>query len=353
MKISVSFGREAITDWEEASTWAIEVEKLGVDCLWSAEAWAHDVMTPLAYLAAKTEKIHLGTSIMQVGTRTPALVAMTAMSLDTMSNGRFRLGVGSSGPQVIEGWHGVPFAKPLARTREVIEIVQRIFNGERLSYEGEFYQLPLRDGGSGEGKSLISGAPSPKHVPIYIASLGPKNLRMTGEIADGWLGTSFSPEYADLFFDPIREGAEAAGRSFSELDIQVGGTIWFTEDITTAADKLKPNLAFTLGAMGSKAHNFYNDAYRRQGWADEALEIQRLWLSGKRDEARARVPNEMVLAGNLIGDEESIRNRLRQYRDAGVTTFRASPHGVNVGERLETLGRFMDIAAQVTSENLN
>ena len=350
MKVAVGLGRDAITDWDEVSTFAIESEKLGVDCLWTAEAWAHDVMTPLAYLAAKTEKIHLGTSIMQIGTRTPALVAMTAMTLDSMSNGRFRLGVGSSGPQVIEGWHGIPFARPLARTREVIEIVQRIFNGEKLSYDGEFYQLPLRDGGSGEGKSLIPGAPPPKNVPIYVASLGPKNLRMTGELADGWLGTSFLPDHADLFLDPIREGAEAAGRSFAEMDIQVGGSIWFTDDVEAAAQALKPGLAFTLGAMGSKAHNFYNDAYRRQGWADEALEIQRLWLSGERDAARARVPDEMVLAGNLIGDEDAVRERLRAYRDAGVTTFRAGPRGANVGERLDTLGRFMDIVAAVNAE---
>jgi F420-dependent oxidoreductase-like protein len=350
MKVAVGLGREAITDWDAVSTYAIESEQLGVDCIWTAEAWAHDVFTPLAYLAAKTERIHLGTSIMQIGTRTPSLVAMTAMALDGMSDGRFRLGVGSSGPQVIEGWHGIPFAKPLARTREVIEIVQRIFNGEKLSYDGEFYQLPLRDGGSGEGKALIPGAPPPKNVPIYIASLGPKNLRMTGEIADGWLGTSFLPENADLFLGPIREGAEAAGRRFEEMDIQVGGTVWFTDDVEAAAKALKPGLAFSLGAMGSRAHNFYNDAYRRQGWADEALEIQRLWLSGERDEARARVPDEMVLSGNLIGDEDHIRERLRVYRDAGITTFRAGPRGSSMAERLETLGRFMDIVAEVSAE---
>jgi len=350
MKVAIGLGREAITNWEDVTTFVVEAERLGVDCVWTAEAWAHDAMTPLAYLAAKTERIHLGTSIMQIGTRTPSLVAMTALALDGMSDGRFRLGVGSSGPQVIEGWHGIPFAKPLQRTREVVEIVRRIFNGEKLSYEGEFYQLPLRDGGSGEGKALIPGAPPPKHVPIYIASLGPKNLELTGELADGWLGTSFLPEHADLFLSHIRAGAEAHGRSFSDFDIQVGGTVWFTDDVDAAADTLKAGLAFTLGAMGSKAHNFYNDAYRRQGWADEALEIQRLWLAGERDAARARVPREMVLSGNLIGDAEAIRDRLRAYRDAGITTFRAGPHGANIGERLETLGRFMDIVAEVTNE---
>jgi F420-dependent oxidoreductase-like protein len=350
MKVAIGLGREAITDWDEVSTYAIESEKLGVDCIWTAEAWAHDVMTPLAYLAAKTEKIHLGTSIMQLGTRTPALVAMTAMTLDGMSNGRFRLGIGSSGPQVIEGWHGIPFARPLARTREVIEIVRRIFHGETLAYDGEFYQLPLRDGGSGEGKALRPGAPSPKNVPIYIASLGPKNLRMTGEMADGWLGGSFMPEHADLFLDPIREGAQAAGRSLDDVDLQVGGTIWFTDDVGEAVKTLKPGLAFSIGAMGSRQHNFYNDAYRRQGFADEARDVQRLWLAGERDEARARVPDEMVLSSNLIGDKQMIRERLRVYRDAGINTFRAGPRGSNIAERLDTLGRFMEVVDEVTAE---
>jgi len=350
MKVAIGLGREAITDWDEVSTYAIESEKLGVDCIWTAEAWAHDVMTPLAYLAAKTEKIHLGTSIMQLGTRTPALVAMTAMTLDSMSSGRFRLGIGSSGPQVIEGWHGIPFARPLARTREVIEIVQRIFHGETLAYDGEFYQLPLLDGGTGEGKALRPGAPPPKNVPIYIASLGPKNLRMTGEMADGWLGGSFMPEHADLFLDPIREGAQAAGRSLDDIDLQVGGTIWFTDDVEEAVKTLKPGLAFSIGAMGSRQHNFYNDAYRRQGFADEAREVQRLWLAGERDEARARVPDEMVLSSSLIGDKQMIRERLRIYRDAGINTFRAGPRGNNIAERLETLGRFMEIVDEVTAE---
>jgi F420-dependent oxidoreductase-like protein len=350
MKVSISLHREAITDWDEMSTFVIESEKLGVDCVWTAEGWAHDVATPLAYLAAKTEKINLGTAIMQLGTRTPPLVAMTAMTLDSMSNGRFRLGLGSSGPQVIEGWPGIPFARPLARTREVVDIVKRIFNGETLAYDGEFHQLPLRDGGTGEGKALRSGAPLPKNLPIYIASLGPRNLRMTGEIADGWLGTSFLPEHANIFLDPIREGAQAAGRSLDDIDLQVGGTVWFTDDVDAAVRTIKPGLAFSIGAMGSRQHNFYNDAYRRQGFADEAREVQRLWLAGEHDKARARVPDQMVLGSNLIGDKQMIRERLRVYRDAGINTFRAGPRGDTLAERLETLGRFMDIASEVTAE---
>ena len=350
MKITIGLGRGEITNWDEVSTYVIEAEKLSVDCLWTAEAWAHDVVTPLAYLAAKTEKIKLGTSIMQLGTRTPALVAMTAMTLDSMSNGRFRLGLGSSGPQVIEGWHGIPFARPIARTREVIEIVKRIFNGETLAYQGDFYELPLLTNATGEGKALRPGASPPKNVPIYIASLGPKNLHMTGEIADGWLGTSFMPEHADLFIDPIREGAQSMGRNIEDLDLQAGGTIWFTEDVDEAITALKPGLAFSIGAMGSRQHNFYNDAYRRQGFADEARDVQRLWLAGERDEARSRVPDEMVSGSNLIGDKQMIRERLRVYRDAGITSFRANPHGNNLKERLETLGKFMDVVTEISTE---
>jgi F420-dependent oxidoreductase-like protein len=347
MKVAVGLHRYAIEDWEGTARFAIEAERLGVDALWSAEAWAHDGVTPLAYLAAKTTRLKLGTGIMQVGTRTPALVAMTAMTLDSMSGGRFILGLGTSGPQVIEGWHGVPFVKPLQRTREIIEICRRIFNGETLAYDGQLYTLPLP---GGEGKALRSGAPPTPNMKIYVASLGPKNLRMTGELADGWLGTSFLPETAETFFGPLREGAEAAGRSLADLDLQAGGTVWVTDDPERAAMSLKNGLAFSLGAMGSRQHNFYNDAYRRQGFADEAREVQRLWLEGKRDEARKRVPTELVLKTNLIGDEQTVLDRLREYRDAGITTFRPGLHGETLDQRLEALGQVMDLVGQLNRE---
>ncbi|HJM89419.1 MAG TPA: LLM class F420-dependent oxidoreductase [Dehalococcoidia bacterium] len=350
MKVAIGVGRDAIMDWDAVSTYAIEAEGMGVDCVWAAEAWSHDVVVPLAFLAAKTDTIHLGTSIMQIGTRTPAMIAMTAMALDSLTDGRFRLGLGTSGPQVIEGWHGVPFTKPVTRTREVIEIVQRIFNGETLSYDGEFHTLPLLKGATGEGKALRPGAPPPKNVPIYVASLGPKNLEMTGALADGWLGNYFIPEQVDVFLDPMRRGAEAAGRSLDDIDLQVGGTVWFTDDVDESLETEKRRLAFQIGAMGSRRQNFYTDVYARQGFADEAREVQRLWLAGERDEARARVPDELALSSNLIGDEQMIRERLRVYRDAGINTFRAGPRGSDVGERLETIGRLMDLVAEVTNE---
>ncbi len=352
MRVSVSLHHNAIEDWDETREFALMAERLGVDSLWSAEAWAHDGATPLAWLMAQTERLRFGTGILLVGTRSAALVAMTAMTLDSMSGGRFILGLGTSGPQVIEGWHGVPFRRPITHTRELIEVCRRVFNGETLSYDGQFYSLPLdaEHGGSGEGKALRSGAPATPNLPIYVASLGPANLRLTGELADGWLGGSFIPETAEVFLRPMREGAAAAGRSLDEIDLAVGGSIWFTDDPERAAETLRPGLAFSLGAMGSRWHNFYNDAYSRQGWADEAKQIQRLWLDGRRDEARAAVPLEMVLKTHLIGDEPAVMDRLRLYRDAGITTFRAGPHGATMRERGETLERFMDLVRQLNAE---
>ena len=352
MRISVSLHRLAITDWPGVIAWAQEADRLGVHSMWTAEAWAHDAVTPIAYLMAKTEQLKFGTGITQVGTRTPALVAMTSQSLWEMSGGRFILGLGSSGPQVIEGWHGIPFRKPLARTRELVEICRKIFNGEVLEYEGEFHRLPLRveDGGSGEGRALKPGAPPTPDLPIYIASLGPKNLQMTGALADGWLGGSFIPEHAALFIDDIKAGAAKVGRDISHFDYAVGGSIHVTDDPERIAEEMKPGMAFSLGAMGSKAHNFYNDAYSRQGFADEAKEIQRLWLSGDRDGARKAVPTELVLAANLIGDRQQVVERLKLYKDAGVTTFRAGVPGETFGEKAGNLAEVMDLIREVNAE---
>lgn len=352
MRVSVALHRLAITEWGGVTAYAQEADRLGVHSLWTAEAWAHDAMTPIAFLTAKTKDLKFGTGITQVGTRTPALVAMTSQCLWGMSDGRFILGLGSSGPQVIEGWHGIPFRKPLARTRELVEICRKIFNGEVLEYEGEFHHLPLpvELGGSGEGKALKPGAPPTPDLPIYIASLGPKNLEMTGAIADGWLGGSFIPEHAATFIDHIKHGAAQVGRDISHFDYAVGGSIHVTDDPEKLAETMKPAMAFSLGAMGSKAHNFYNDAYSRQGFADEAKEIQRLWLSGNRDAARAAVPTELVLATHVIGDRQQVVERLRLYRDAGVTTFRAGVPGETFAEKATHLEEIMDLMREVNAE---
>lgn len=339
MRVAVSL-RLANEDWARASAWVTEAERLGADCVWSAEAWGHDAVTPLAFLAARTTRIKLGSGIIQAGTRTPALIAMTAMSLASMSGGRFRLGLGVSGPQVIEGWHGILFDRPVQRMRETVEIVRRAIRGERVEYKGQVYELPLP---GGEGKALRSGAKPQPDIPIYLATLSPRSLEMTGEIADGWLGTSFMPDHARVFFDHLAAGAARAGRSLAALDLQAGGVVAFSDDVERLIAARKSGLAFTLGAMGSRQHNFYNDAFKRAGYVDAAVEVQRLWLDGKREEAAARVPDALVLKTNLLGTDAMVRERLKTYRDAGVTTLRVEPAAEDLETRVGTLGRLMDL----------
>lgn len=347
MQLAINFASTG-DNWEEALTYAIEAERLGIDMAWSVEMWGYDGATPLAYLAAKTTQLRLGTGIMQIDARTPAMTAMTALSLASLSGNRFMLGLGVSGPQVMEGWHGVRFARPLQRTRETIDIVRKVIRGERLSYSGEIYNLPLPDG---EGKTLVPMAHPQVHIPIYLATLGPKSLELTGELADGWLGTSFIPEHASLFFEHIAAGAARAGRSLADLDLQVAaGVVAFSNDVERLVAPRKPGLAFTLGAMGSRQHNFYNDSYRRMGYADIAQEVQDLWLKGDRHTAATRIPDELVLKTNLIGNEEMVRERLRTYQDAGVNTLRVDPAGASLNERLANLARLIELVREVETK---
>lgn len=328
-----------------------QAEKLGVDSVWVPEFWAGDALTPLAYLAASTTRVRLATGIVQLGARTPAMLAMSALSLQALSEGRFVLGVGVSGPQVMEGWHGVRFDRPVRRTRETIEIVRRICAGERLEYRGEIYELPL-PGGEGRGiRSLMS----PAHVPIYVASLGPANLRLTGELADGWVGNSFFPETADVFLDPIREGAEAAGRTLAHVELTVSVSVEFTDDVEAAGRRHADGYAFTFGAMGSAATNFYNNAFERQGYGEDVRAVQRLWLAGDKDAARSRVPIAIGLGTNLIGTDDLIRDRLRLYRDAGINVLRANlqggPTSADLDRRLDDLGRLLDLVRTINEES--
>jgi len=340
MRVAIGLRLEANEDWEYATTYVTEAERLGVDFVWSHESWGLDAATPLAFMAARTSRIRLGSGIMQAGTRTPALVAMTALSLASMSNGRFALGMGVSGPQVIEGWHGLRFDRPLTRMREIVEVVRRATRGERVAFKGQIYELPLP---GGEGKALRTGAQPRPNIPIYLATLSPRGLELTGEIADGWLGTSFMPDHARIFFEHIEAGAKRAGRSLGQLDLQAGGAVAFGDDVERLVAARKPGLAFTLGAMGSREHNFYNDAFKRAGYADAALEVQRLWLDGKRDEAAARVPDAIALKANLLGTEAMVRERLAVYRASGLTTLRVDPSGPSLEARLKNLGRLMDL----------
>jgi F420-dependent oxidoreductase-like protein len=322
-----------------------QADRLGVDSVWVPEFWAGDALTPLGYLAGQTSSIRLATGIVQLGARTPAMLAMSALSLQALSGGRFVLGVGTSGPQVMEGWHGVRFDKPVQRTRETIEIVRRITAGERLEYQGDIYQLPLPDG---EGRSIRSQMP-PTRVPIYVASLGPANLRLTGELADGWIGNSFFPETADVFFAPIREGAARGGRDLEDLDLTVAVGVEFTDDVEAAGRRHAEGYAFTFGAMGSATTNFYTRAFERQGYGDDVRAVQQLWLAGDKEAARQRMPLQIGLGTNLIGTDELIRDRLRLYRDAGVTTLRAGLQPGDLNAQLSDLARLLDLVDDVNS----
>ncbi|MEO1065035.1 MAG: LLM class flavin-dependent oxidoreductase [Actinomycetota bacterium] len=323
--------------------YVVEAERMGARAVWVPEAWGTDALTPLGALASRTDHIRLGTGIVQLGARTPAMLAMSAASLQLLSGGRLLLGLGTSGPQVMEGWHGVPFERPLQRTRETIEILRKIVAGDRLEYDGALHHLPLP---GGQGRALRLGAPLDE-LPIYVASLGPNNLRLTGELTDGWLGTTFLCGAGDVFLDPIAEGAEAAGRTLDEVDLTVSVTCEITDDVDEAARRHAAGYAFTIGAMGSASTNFYNAAFSRQGFGEEVAEVQRLWRSGDREAAAAAVPMEIGRGTNLLGPPEEIARRLREYAEAGIDGLRVVPGGETLDERLACLGELFDIVASL------
>jgi F420-dependent oxidoreductase-like protein len=323
-----------------------DAERLGAASVWVAEAWGQDALTPLAYLAAHTERIGLGSAIAQLGARTPAMLAMSAMSLQVLSGGRFRLGIGTSGPQVMEGWHGVRFDRPVAATRETIEIVRAVASGERVSHDGDVFRLPLPDGPGRPLRSMLGCVP----VPIYIAALGPRNLELTGELADGWIGNAFMPEHAEVFMDRIAAGAARGGRKVADLDLVIPVSVEITDDADEAARRHARGYAFTIGAMGSRDQNFYNAAFARQGFGDDVRAVQDLWLAGRRDEAADRVPLALGSQTNLLGPPPVIRERLRRYRAAGITTLQAKLTGDGPA-RLDTLAQLLTLVAEVSAED--
>jgi len=324
----------------------VEAERLGATSVWVAEAWGYDALTPLAYLAARTSTIGLATGIVQVGARTPAMLAMQAMSLQAISEGRLLLGLGSSGPRIMEAWHGVPFHKPATAMRETIEIVRLAASGERLVYDGAVYELPLE----GSGRAIRTMAP-PTEIPIYIASLGPRSLELTGEVADGWLGNAFMPEHADVFLASIRAGCDRVGRSIDDLDLAMPVAVEFTDDVEEAGRRHAGGYAFTIGAMGATDNNFYNQAFTRQGFGDDVEAVQRLWLDGRRAEAAERVPIEIGLHTNLLGTPAMVKERVRRYRSAGIDTFQAKVSGP-LQERVDTVAQLVEIVAEVDAEPL-
>jgi F420-dependent oxidoreductase-like protein len=344
MKVSIGIDGAASgqrRDFDQLVEYVVEAEKLGVDTVWTAEAWGQDAIAPLAYLAARTSRIRLGTGIMQISSRVPAMTAMTALTMAAISNDRFILGLGTSGPQVVEGLQGRSFRAPLTRLKETVEIIKLAFAGERIEYHGKYHELPLP---GGQGKALRLSQPGNSNIPIYLATLRPQALEYTGAVADGWLGTSFTTEHAAAHLDYLRRGAERAGRSLADIEIEVGGTVAFGDDLDALVEPLKPAMAFTLGAMGSATTNFYNDAFKRGGWEAVGREVQRLWVAGERSEAIAKVPSELVIQANLLGSNEMVRERIRAYKSVGVTTLRVAPAGRDLREKLATLGQVMDLA---------
>jgi F420-dependent oxidoreductase-like protein len=328
-------------NWAETVAFVCEAEKLGLDICWVAEAWGSDAPSPLGYLAARTQTMLLGSGVIQVGTRSPVTIAQTAMTLAHVSGGRFLLGLGVSGPQILEGLHGIPFARPLARMRETVQVVRSVFAGEKVAFSGSQYRIPWP---GGEGRPMRVSLP-PGSVPIYLATLSPKMLELTGEIADGWLGTSFVPEGSAAYFAHLDAGLAQAGRTRADLDICQGAEVGIVDeaDLPGVLASRRKELAFSLGGMGSATSNFYHDAYSRQGWAQVAARVRERWQAGDRDGAAGLVTDEMVLATTLIGTEDMVRARLRTWRDTGVDTVRLYPAGDTLAARLDNLGRAIDL----------
>ncbi|WP_433700428.1 LLM class F420-dependent oxidoreductase [Nocardiopsis sp. CA-288880] len=311
----------------------VELERAGLDTVWVAEAYGFDSPTLMGYIAARTETVAIGSAILPMYTRTPTLIAMTAAGLDDLSGGRAVLGLGASGPQVVEGFHGVPYTRPLARTRETIEICRRIWAREdRLTHDGSVFQIPLPpEKGTGLGKPLkIINHPRRPDIPVHVASLGVKNVAMTAEIADGWLPHLFIPEKADLVWgEALAEGRARRDPSLGGLEITAGGLLAIGEDEDTRKllDLVRPMIALYVGGMGAKGKNFYNTVARRYGYEEAAELIQDLYLDGRKDEAAAAVPEEFVELTNLVGPESYVRERVEAFRAAGVTQLNVTPVG--------------------------
>jgi F420-dependent oxidoreductase-like protein len=320
-----------------------EAERLGYDSVWAAEAYGSDAATVLAWLAAGTSTINLGSAIFQIPARSAAMTAMTAATIDNLSNGRMRLGIGASGPQVAEGWHGQRYGRMLQRTREYVAVVRMALARERVEFHGETLELPLPDG---PGKALkLTIAPVQERIPIYLAAIGPKNTALAGEIADGWIPTLFAPEHVAELRTNLEEGAARVGRSLDGFDIAPTVNVLVTDDLASGRDAMRPYLALYIGGMGSREQNFYNRLAVRYGFEDAAKQVQDLYLEGKREEAGAALPDELIDLVTLCGPREHVRERLAVYRDAGVGTLMVTPMAWTAEERLSQLRLTAELAA--------
>jgi F420-dependent oxidoreductase-like protein len=312
---------------------AAELEAAGLDMVWVAEAYGFDGVSLMGYLAAVTERLEIGAAILPIYTRTPTLLAMTAAGVDALSDGRCVLGLGASGPQVIEGWHGIPYTEPVGRTREIIEICRKVWTRERVTHQGRSYTLPLPPGqGTGLGKPLkLIPTPVRERVPIYVASLGPRNVRMTAEVADGWLPIFYLPEKVDeVWGADLTAGAAKRPPELGPLEVVAGGLLAVGDDAAGMRDLARPMLALYVGGMGAKGRNFYNDLARRFGYEAEAEKIQDLYLDGRKDEAAAAVPPGLLETATICGPEGYVRDRIAAYRDTGVTVLNVTPIAADV-----------------------
>ena len=322
---------------------AREAERLGYDSAWVAEAYGSDAATVLAWLAAQTSTINLGSAVLQIPARSPAMTAMTAATLDQLSGGRFRLGLGLSGPQVAEGWHGQRFARPMARTRDYVNVVRMALERRRVAYQGDTLELPLPDG---PGKALkLTIAPAQARLPIYLAAMGPKNLALAGEVADGWLGFLYAPEHAGGFRDHLAAGAAAAGRDLDGFDVAPNVQVHISDDLAAARDTMRPFLALYIGGMGSRERNFYTEQAARYGFEQAARQVQEHYLAGDRAEAMAALPDELIDLVTLCGPAGRVRERLAAHREAGVGTLVAAPTAWSHEDRLLQLRRLAELAA--------
>jgi F420-dependent oxidoreductase-like protein len=327
---------------EDQLRMAQEVDRLGYDSIWAAEAYGSDAATVMAWLAANTKRAKIASGIFQMPARTPAMTAMTAATLDNISGGRMVLGLGISGPQVVEGWHGQPFDRPLARTREYIAIVRKALARETVTHDGEFYALP-RPGGPGKPLKLII-KPVQERIPIYLAAIGPKNTALAAELADGWLPTLLAPDHMDVLRPALEEGAAKAGRSPDEVDIAPMTSLAIDEDADRARDIMRPFLALYIGGMGSREKNFYKELVTRYGYGDAATKVQDLYLSGKYEEAMAAIPGELIEKVTLCGPKDVVKERLDVYRQAGVGTLLVTPVAESIDDRLRMLRELAELA---------
>jgi F420-dependent oxidoreductase-like protein len=335
MRLGLNLGYWGAGNDAENLALAREADRLGYAVVWAAEAYGSDAATVLTWIAAQTEHIDVGSAVFQIPGRTPANTAMTAATLDTLSGGRFRLGLGVSGPQVSEGWHGVRFDRPLARTREYVAIVRKALAREKVVFDGEFFTLPLPDG---PGKALtLTVHPVREHIPIYLAAIGPKNLELTGEIADGWLAIFFSPENAAEIMAPLHAGREKAGRTMEGFDVVPTVPVVLGDDALACADPIRFYSALYVGGMGSREKNFYNQLACRMGYEEAAIEIQDKYMARDYDGAMAAVPFEFMDRTSLLGPPDRVKDRLAAFADAGVTTLTIATYAGSIDERIATL----------------